>query len=103
MSYYNTTNEKGETLKKSRKKAESQDAVILKTFKKFTELGLTPERCLRHLRIMEDLNDNRWAKTPIVSVRRSFSNLKNKGLIYKTEIMANGDYGKKVHTWKLKK
>lgn len=103
MNYYNTTNEKGKQLKTSRKKAESQDAVILHTFKEFSELGLTPERCLRHLQIMEVLKENRWANTPVTSVRRSFSNLKNRGLIYKTETLVNGDYGKKVHTWKLKK
>jgi len=101
MSYYNTTNEKGETLKTSRTKAESQDAVILQTFRKFTELGLTPERCLRHLQIMEDLNDTRWAKTPVTSVRRSFSNLKNKGLIEKTNRTIEGDFGKQINIWKL--
>ena len=103
MSYYNTTKEKGETLKTSRKKALTQDEEVLQCFQKFSELGLTPERCLRHFKIMEDLNDNRWRLTPITSIRRSFSNLKNKGLIRKTDVLIKGDYGKNVHLWKLNK
>jgi hypothetical protein len=101
MSYYNTTNENGATLKESRKKAKTQDELVLEYFKNHDNLGATPERVLRHFKIMETLSDSKWHNTPITSVRRSFSNLKNKGLIKKTELLIEGDFGKNIHVWKL--
>ena len=101
MSYYNTTNENGSTLKESRKKAKSQDELVLEYFKNYDNLGATPERVLRHFKIMEKLSESKWHNTPITSIRRSFSNLKNKGLIKKTETLIEGDFGKNIHIWKL--
>ena len=101
--YYNTNNESGKTLNESREKALTQDEMVLDYFKKHSALGATPERVLRHFQIIETLSSNRWANTPITSVRRSFSNLKNKGLIEKSEDMIKGDYGKMIHLWKLAK
>ena len=101
MSYYNTNNEKGTTLKESQKKAKSQDEMVLDYFKNYDNLGATPERVLRHFKIMEKLSDNKWHNTPITSIRRSFSNLKNKGLIEKTNRTIEGDFGKQVNVWKL--
>jgi hypothetical protein len=101
MSYYNTNEEKGTTLKESRKKAKTQDQTVLEFFKNHDQLGVTPERCLRHFKIMEKLSESKWHNTPITSVRRSFSNLKNKGLIKKTETLIEGDFGKSIHVWKL--
>lgn len=101
--FYNTTKETGDTLETSRTKAKSQDEAVLNYFREYPNLNHTPERCLRHFKIMETLNDNRWFRTPITSIRRSFSNLHNRGLIQKTGEMAKGDFGKMVHTWKLKK
>ena len=99
--YYNTTNLKGVELKKATSNALSQDEQVLAYFRSYDNLGATPERVLRHFRIMEKLSERKWHNTPITSVRRSFSNLKNKGLIRKTDVLINGDYGKKVHIWKL--
>ena len=101
MSYYNTNKEKGTTLNESRKKAKTQDELVLEYFKNYDNLGATPERVLRHFKIMETLSESKWHNTPITSVRRSFSNLKNKGLIKKTELTTEGDFGKNVHMWKL--
>ena len=99
--YHNTTNEKGTTLKESRKKAKTQDQTVLEYFKNHDQLGVTPERCLRHFKIMEKLSESKWHNTPVTSIRRSFSNLKNQGLIQKTELTIEGDFGKNVHIWKL--
>ena len=99
--YFNSTGLKGKELKAATSKAKAQDDVILECFKTFEHLKLTPERCLRHLRIMEQPNENRWANTPLTSLRRSFSNLKNRGLIEKTDVMIMGDYGKRVNLWRL--
>jgi len=99
--YHNTTNENGATLNESRKKAKTQDQTVLEFFKNHDQLGVTPERCLRHFKIMETLSESKWHNTPITSIRRSFSNLKNKGLIKKTETLIEGDFGKNIHVWKL--
>jgi len=101
MSYYNTNEEKGTALNESRKKAKTQDELVLDYFKNYDNLGATPERVLRHFKIMEKLIERRWHNTPITSIRRSFSNLKNKGLIKKTEVLIEGDFGKNIHVWKL--
>ena len=98
MSYFNTTNLKGEELKTSESKALTQDEEVLRLFKTFDALTLTPERLHKHL--IETVG-GKWERTPTTSLRRSFSNLKNRGLIEKTETMVKGNYGKPVNTWKL--
>jgi hypothetical protein len=80
MSYYNTNEENGATLKESRSKAKTQDELVLEYFKSYDNLGATPERVLRHFKIMEKLSESKWHNTPITSIRRSFSNLKEQGL-----------------------
>lgn len=100
--FYNTNNEKGETLKESQKKAKSQDEMVLDYLRSHDQLGATPERVLRHFKIMEGLNEIRWYNTPITSIRRSFSNLKKKGLIYKTGQTIEGDFGKQIAIWRAK-
>ena len=99
--YHNTNEENGATLKESRSKAKTQDQTVLEYFKNHDQLGVTPERCLRHFKIMEKLSESKWHNTPVTSIRRSFSNLKNQGLIQKTELTIEGDFGKNVHVWKL--
>ena len=100
--FYNTNNEIGTELKKSQEKAKSQDELVLLYFRNHDQLGVTPERVLRHFQIMEPLSSDKWAKTPITSIRRSFSNLKKKGLIYKTGQTIEGDFGKQINVWKAK-
>ena len=100
--FYNTNNEKGATLQESREKAKSQDELVLLYFRNHDQLGVTPERVLRHFQIMEPLSSDKWAKTPITSIRRSFSNLKKKGLIYKTGETIEGDFGKQINVWRCK-
>jgi len=101
--FHNTTNESGATLKQSNQKAMSQDEQVFEYFKSCDYLGATPERVLRHFKIMEKLSSNKWHNTPVTSVRRSFSNLKNKGLIYKSDVQVMGDYGKLITVWRLVK
>jgi hypothetical protein len=101
MTYFNTTNETGATLAQSTSKARTQDECVLDYFRSYDNLGATPERVLRHFRIMEKLSESKWHNTPVTSIRRSFSNLKNQGLIHKTNLTIKGDFGKNVHVWKL--
>ena len=100
--FHNTNAEKGATLKRSQEKAKTQDQMVLEFLRSHEQLGVTPERTLRHFQIMESLNESRWHNTPITSIRRSFSNLKNKGLIYKTGDTVKGDFGKRVAIWRAK-
>jgi len=102
MNYYNTNNEIGTELKKSREKAKSQDELVLLYFRNHDQLGVTPERVLRHFQIMEPLSSDKWAKTPITSIRRSFSNLYKRGLIEKTGYKIEGDFGKQINVWRCK-
>lgn len=102
MSYHNTNAEKGATLQESKKKAKSQDEMVLEFLRSHEQLGVTPERTLRHFQIMEGLTESRWHNTPLTSIRRSFSNLKNKGLIYKTGDTVKGDFGKQIALWRAK-
>ena len=97
MSYFNTTSLKGEELNKSESKALTQDEEVLRLFKTFDALTLTPERLHKYL---QDTNP-KYANVPLTSTRRSFSNLKNRGLIEKTDTLIKGNFGKKVHVWKL--
>ena len=99
--FYNTNNETGATLNESQKKAKSQDEMVLDYFKNYDNLGATPERVLRHFKIMETLSESKWHNTPITSVRRSFSNLHKKGLIEKAGYKIEGDFGKQINIWKL--
>ena len=103
MSYFNTTRLENKELQQSTSKALTQDECVLAYFHSYDNLGATPERVLRHFKILETLSDSKWHNTPVTSIRRSFSNLKQRGLIYKTDLMIMGDYGKEIHVWKLVK
>lgn len=99
--YHNTTKLTASELWESEYKSLKQDKAILKVIRSSPNLLNTPERVLRHLRILEPFTQFKWANTPLTSVRRSFSNLKRKGLIEKTDKMVQGNYGKPVYVWKL--
>ena len=94
--YYNTNNESGKTLKRSRRKANSQEEMILAIFKETPKAKFTPETVLKKLQGVH-LN------YPITSIRRAMSNLKDEGYLIKTDEKAKGDWGKKVHLWKIGK
>lgn len=97
-SYHVTTPITQQEIKFAEEKAKTQDETVLDLFKTFDQLKLTPERVHKHLMLT---GGKRWENTPLTSVRRSFSNLKNRGLIEKTDTLINGNFGAKVHLWKL--
>lgn len=98
ISFHNTTGLESSELRDATSKAISQDEIVLQLFKTFDRLTLTPERVHRHLMLT---GGKRWELTPLTSIRRSFSNLKNRGLIEKTDTLIKGNFGAKVHLWKL--
>ena len=91
--YYNTNKEKGETLKQSRKKTDSQEAAILQFITDSSQRHFSPT-------LIWTVLHSRGI--PLTSVRRALTNLTNEGYLVKTDFMVDGWYGKKEHTWRLK-
>jgi len=92
MTYYNTTNLKGDTLAQERQTAKTQEDLIIKFFQR--------GRLFRpsQLITMEALHPN----TPITSIRRAMSDLTKKGILEKTTRKGFGPYGKREYYWRLK-
>jgi len=97
-SYHNTTNESGQTLMTFEMKAKNQDEAVLWVFEKPTIATLTPEMCLTYLQAQDP---EKYLRTPLTSIRRSFSNLSKKDIIEQTGNKAKGDYGREVNVWRL--
>ena len=95
--YYNTNNETGNELKRSKKKTITQDQFILGIFNTWrVNDGLTPSEIEQIL--VEDYNTN-W---PLTSIRRSISTLTDAGKLTKTNKLRKGKYDKNEHIWKFK-
>ena len=95
--YYNTTPIKCEELADAKEKASSQDLDVLSIFKSKYVRTLTPEMCHDYLKSKHP----KYERTPITSIRRSFTNLKNRGLIRKIGVTIKGNYGRKCNCWQL--
>ena len=96
--YYNTTNEISLNLKNNIRKAKKQNEIVLAMFQKNFNYEYTPET-------MEfDLKDQKLIheKTPLTSIRRAFTDLKNEGYIVKTKNKHIGNFGRFSYRWKLK-
>lgn len=92
-SYYNTNRETGETLRESRRKALSQEGRIIALYAGMPGgTALTPEQVHRKAFT---------SRTPLTSVRRAMTTLTRRGLLERTTEQKVGQYGKKVHTWKV--
>lgn len=90
--YYNTNNEVGLTLKNSESTTTNQEEAILAFFKANKGVtGFAPHT----------INSLVLPNSPITSVRRALTNLTDKGLLVKCDIMVRGNYGKLVHCWML--
>ena len=91
--YYNTNNETGETLAKSRDRAKTQQDSILAFFMAHPNDHFSPDFIALNV----------LPEAPLTSVRRAITNLTSEGKLDKTDTMTMGRYGKKVHTWRLNK
>ena len=91
--YYNTNDETGGTLQRSRTRTATQEDIIFRIFDGESDLELSPSELL----IMLGPNTV-W---PITSVRRALSDLTSAGKLTKTENKRLGPYGKHEFTWKL--
>jgi len=92
MSYFNTTNERGDTLKRRKRKTENQDDIVLAFFRQHKEVEISPSECW--------INAFQADETPITSVRRSINTLTREGKLIKTENKKIGVYGKPEYLWK---
>lgn len=86
-SFYNTIDEIVR-LREFEASAKSQEDMVLEVFKKFKELAW-----FQVAGFLPDMNE--------VSLKRSMSNLKKKGLLFKTDIKVLGIYGKNTHKYRL--
>lgn len=93
MTYYNTTNQEGETLKRNTKKAETQNERILAYFKNRPGIMISPTD------VWIKLFDR---QVPLTSVRRGITVLTNEGSLEKTTFTKYGTYGRKEYCWTLK-
>lgn len=93
MSYFNTVHLSGEDLKNAIIRAKNQDEAIMHLFLN-TRKTYSPSRILT---IMQKAG-KQW---PIVSVRRSLTNLTTKGELVKKNEMVEGAYGSPEHLWEL--
>lgn len=101
MTYFNTTNESGATLKNNVAKAKSQEEEILNVFifdytiynKTIldTFLGFTASN-------LYEMSDKKY---PITSIRRALTNLTKQGKLIKTDEKRIGMYGRSEYVWKL--
>lgn len=92
MTFYNTTNEEGENLKKYSEATKNQDMAILNIFR--TRKG-------QHLS-RYDVNDillSQNVEMVITSVGRSINTLTKEGKLLKTKKKVKGIYGRDVYTW----
>lgn len=92
MSYFNTTNESGTTLKNNVAKAKSQEEEILIIFSEYNKVlnGVAPTQ-------LYALTDH----YPLTSVRRALTNLTKQGKLIKTNEKRIGMYGRSEYVWKL--
>lgn len=93
MSYYNTTGQRGEQLEAFRKKATSQDKLILHFFKQTPRINYTPSQVWRMLY---------QERVPLTSIRRAITNLTGQGELIQVEEQRIGIYGRPEKCWRLK-
>ena len=96
MSYFNTTNESGTTLKNNVARAKNQEEEIFNIFVynqqilKINASGFTPS-------VLYDALET----YPITSIRRALTNLTKQGKLIKTNEKRIGMYGRSEYVWKL--
>lgn len=91
MAFYNTTNETGQKLEQRQQKAERQEDKVLSIFRE-SKRGLTASE------VYQLFLDRR---TPIGSIRRAITNLKNEKKLVKTDILRPGMYEVNEHEYQL--
>ena len=92
--YYNTNNEEGSTLSRSKLKTSNQSEMIYNIFLA-TDIEWTAFEMHHHLFVV-------GVDWPITSVRRAITDLTKDGKLIKTNNLRKGRYGKMTYTWRLR-
>lgn len=93
MAYFNTTHVRGQQLRAYQEAGEDQENIITLFFQNHPTSEWTPEDLQKY---------HPWfARTPLTSIRRAFTNLKNSGFIFKTAHQVKGMYGRPIYTWRI--
>lgn len=92
--YYNTTPVSDDAAKQFEEIAEGQNKFVLECFKSTGQV-LSPSQVYRKLLENGDID----ISTPLTSIRRSITNLTNKGLLVKTQTRLIGNYGRPENCW----
>ena len=87
--YFNTTNQSGIDLKRSRKSCGEQEMIITEMFR---ERGRLSPSQAHHLYPDQ--------ATPLTSIRRAITVLTGKGVLQKTNEQTPGAYGKSEYVWR---
>jgi hypothetical protein len=96
--FHNTTDEPEEIRKDYELKAGSQDALVYEFFRSI-RAAHAPTMVWDSL-ISQGLISE---KTPLTSIRRAISNLARAGLLVKTSVKMQGNYGRLENTWRFLK
>lgn len=91
MSFYNTTQLKGNALREAVSKARNQQEAILTYFLHRRE-AFSPSEIMQKMQAVGRL----W---PITSIRRAITDLTNAGHLVKTDEMVKGMYDMQEHKW----
>jgi predicted transcriptional regulator len=94
MTYYNTTNLKGEELAAAQAQTRTLEQNVY-------EILFLANRPLGASEVMERLNHFN-KRPPITSVRRAISNLKKSGQVERADHQIIGPYGRREYAWTLK-
>jgi len=91
--FYNTINAEGAALELARAATQKQD-VRIETLFTLRGSSTPAEIHSAYVKVFGDC--------PLTSIRRSITNLTERGVLEKTEIMRQGSYGKLNYVWKIK-
>ena len=94
MTYYNTTQERGQSLACNWAKTAKQDDLVLLIFATNKEALFTP------FEVQTILRDDYEKLFPITSIRRSINTLTEREALEKTTLKRKGRYGKSNYCWK---
>jgi Fe2+ or Zn2+ uptake regulation protein len=94
LDFYNTIHSETNVLDKAIKTCKKQGEIILQIFKTYNK-PLTPT-------MVYTIYKRYYAEILLTSVRRSITDLTNKGWLEKLQKQAPGIYGKKNYMWQIK-
>lgn len=89
MSFFNTIQSNPQTLIQFEAEAQSQESLVAEVYRTVKK----PMAWFEVLGFLQDMNP--------VSLKRSITNLKTKGVLFKTNEMICGPFGKNVHRYAL--